>query len=134
MRFSQFIDLALVILLIAILALALTGTLTLAVVEGKSMEPLLWTGDVVIVYKTSEMRVGDVVIYEGRGNYVIHRIIEIRDNCYVIKGDNNALPDGCIPKELVTGKVLSIGSSVIKVPGIGYLTLLIRSLLERVMT
>jgi hypothetical protein len=35
MRFSQFIDLALVILLIAILTLALTGTLTLAVVEGK---------------------------------------------------------------------------------------------------
>lgn len=127
MRLSKFADLALAVVFIIILTLTLTGTLTLAVVEGKSMEPLLWTGDVVIVYKSGEIRVGDVVIYEGRGNYVIHRVIEVRNNCYLIKGDNNPLPDGCIPKELVTGKVLSIGNSVIKIPGVGYLTLLMRS-------
>lgn len=127
MRLSKFADLALAVVFITILTLILTGTLTLAVVEGKSMEPLLWTGDVVIVYKSGEIKVGDVVIYEGRGNYVIHRVIEVRNNCYLIKGDNNPLPDGCIPKELIKGKVLSIGDSVIKIPGVGYLTLLMRS-------
>lgn len=127
MRLNQIADLALALAFITILTLALTGMLTLAVVEGKSMEPLLWTGDVVIVYKPNEISVGDVVIYKGRGNYVIHRVIEVRDNCYLIKGDNNPLPDGCIPKELITGKVLSIGNSVIKIPGIGYLTLLMKS-------
>lgn len=127
MRLSQAVDLALGLTFIAVLILTLSGTLTLAVVEGKSMEPLLWTGDVVIVYRSSDVKVGDVVIYLNRGNYVIHRVIEIRSNCYVIKGDNNSLPDGCIPKELITGKVLSIGNSIIKIPGIGYLTLLMRT-------
>ncbi|MGC8975350.1 MAG: signal peptidase I [Thermoprotei archaeon] len=127
MRLSRAVDLVLGLAFVTVLALTLTGTLTLAVVEGRSMEPLLWTGDVVIVYKSGEIRVGDVVIYVNRGNYVIHRVVEIRSNCYIIKGDNNPLPDGCIPKELVIGKVLSIGSSVIKIPGIGYLTLLIRA-------
>ncbi len=127
MRLSRAVDLVLGLAFVTVLALTLTGTLTLAVVEGRSMEPLLWTGDVVIVYKSGEVRVGDVVIYVNRGNYVIHRVVEIRSNCYIIKGDNNPLPDGCIPKELVIGKVLSIGSSVIKIPGIGYLTLLIRA-------
>ncbi|MFN3267913.1 MAG: signal peptidase I [Zestosphaera sp.] len=127
MKLNQITDLALALAFITILTLTLTGTLTLAVVEGKSMEPLLWTGDVVIVYKPNEVSVGDVVIYKGRGNYVIHRVIEVRDNCYLIKGDNNPLPDGCISKELITGKVLSIGNSVIKIPGVGYLTLLMRS-------
>lgn len=126
MKLSHVADLILMLIFITVLTLTLTNTLTLAVVEGKSMEPLLWTGDIVIVYKSDEIRVGDVVIYKSRENYVIHRVIEIRSNCYLIKGDNNPLPDGCIPKELITGKVLSIGSSIIKIPGIGYLTLLMR--------
>ncbi|MEM0025067.1 MAG: signal peptidase I [Zestosphaera sp.] len=126
MRLSQVVDITIALAFIAVLTLTLTGTLTLAVVEGKSMEPLLWTGDVVVVYKSSEIRVGDVVIYESRGSYVIHRVIEVRSNCYLIKGDNNPIPDGCIPKELIAGKVLSIGNSVIKIPGVGYLTLLMR--------
>ncbi|MEM4572576.1 MAG: signal peptidase I [Zestosphaera sp.] len=126
MRLSQVVDITIALAFIAVLTLILTGTLTLAVVEGKSMEPLLWTGDVVVVYKSSEIRVGDVVIYESRGSYIIHRVIEVRSNCYRIKGDNNPIPDGCIPKELIAGKVLSIGNSVIKIPGVGYLTLLMR--------
>lgn len=126
MRLGQVVDITIALAFIAVLTLTLTGTLTLAVVEGKSMEPLLWTGDVVVVYKSSEIRVGDVVIYESRGSYVIHRVIEVCDNGYLIKGDNNPIYDGCIPKELIVGKVLSIGNSVIKIPGVGYLTLLMR--------
>lgn len=126
MKLSYLLDVVLASLLLTLLLLSLSGVLTFAVVEGRSMEPLLWTGDVVIVYKSDDIRVGDVVIYAGRGGYVIHRVVEVRGDCFIIKGDNNPVPDGCIAKERITGKVLSIGSSVIKVPGIGYLTLLVR--------
>ncbi|MEM2020674.1 MAG: signal peptidase I [Zestosphaera sp.] len=126
MRLSRVLDVLMTSLLLATLLLTLTGLLTFAVVEGRSMEPLLWTGDVVMIYKSDDIQVGDVVIYAGLRGYVIHRVIEVRGNCYVIKGDNNPAPDGCIPKELILGEVVSISGSVIKIPGIGYLTLLVR--------
>ncbi|MEM0014994.1 MAG: signal peptidase I [Zestosphaera sp.] len=126
LRLSRILDLVLASLLLTLLLLSLSGMFTFAVVEGRSMEPLLWTGDVVVVYKDSDIGVGDVVIYAGRGGYVIHRVIEVHPDCLLIKGDNNPIPDGCIPKERIVGKVLSIGSSVVKVPGIGYLTLIVR--------
>ncbi len=127
MRLGRVLDALMTSLLLTMLLLTLTGSLTFAVVEGRSMEPLLWTGDVVMIYKSDDIRVGDVVIYAGFRGYIIHRVIEARDNCYVIKGDSNPAPDGCIPKELILGKAVSLRGSVVKIPGIGYLTLLLRS-------
>ena len=73
------------------------GTLTYTNV-GTSMWPLLREGrDMFTLRKKSEnehCRRGDVVLYRRPPNqYVLHRVIEVRRNDYVILGDN------CIAKE-----------------------------------
>lgn len=64
---------------------------------GVSMLPLLRQGkDLLIVTKKAHgrCRVGDVVLYTRTDNkYVLHRVIKVRTNDYVIMGDN------CVTKE-----------------------------------
>lgn len=109
-----------------------------AVVEGKSMEPLLQTGDLVLVVKTSpnDIHVGDIVVYKRPGGeLVIHRVLKIdkagNEYLYFIKGDNNPLPDGDIPYSWILGKVVGINGNVFKVPVLGYLTLGLKSVLGK---
>lgn len=63
---------------------------------GTSMLPLLRQGKdlFTVVRKGPERcRIGDVVLYKRNKQYVLHRIIEVREHDYVILGDN------CIRKE-----------------------------------
>ncbi len=125
-------------LIFVMLILNLTGSIMFAVVEGKSMEPLLQTGDLVLVVKVSpsDIHVGDVVVYKRPGGeLVIHRVLKIdkvgNEYMYFIKGDNNPLPDGDIPYSWILGKVAGIGGDVFKVPVLGYLTLGLKSILGK---
>ena len=72
------------------------GSLTYTNV-GVSMLPLLRQGkDMLIVSKRNgeRCRAGDVVLYRRPpGRYVLHRVIEVRPDDYVILGDN------CVNKE-----------------------------------
>ena len=72
------------------------GTLTYANV-GTSMLPLLREGrDLFTVVKKGRerCRVGDVVLFRrGDGAYVLHRIVEVRPDGYVLLGDN------CVSRE-----------------------------------
>lgn len=72
------------------------------VVEGYSMLPTLYNGDIVIVYKPppDDIKVGDILVYQSlRGELVIHRVVGIKTGpqcnpvCYVTKGDNNPIDD-----------------------------------------
>ena len=59
--------------------------------RGVSMRPLFKTGrDMVIITKPEgELRKYDVVLYrDGKGKYILHRIIAVKDNYFVIRGDN----------------------------------------------
>lgn len=71
------------------------GTLTYRNV-GTSMLPLLKQGrDLFTVTKKSQERCKklDVVLYRRGKNYVLHRVVEVRMEDYVILGDN------CLKKE-----------------------------------
>ena len=72
--------------------LALDGSVVHAI-KGVSMMPLLRQGiDVAVIEKKGEARCKkyDVPLYRRRsdGAYVLHRIFEVRENDYVICGDN----------------------------------------------
>ncbi len=119
------------------IASTISGQSYIAVVSGISMEPILSTGDLVLILPVkdpSEIHVGDVVVYKSTsGRYIIHRvinIINIKGNTYFItKGDNNPVPDTFapglpgVPFESIVGKVVSINSSVLKIPYIGIISL-----------
>ncbi|MCD6428184.1 MAG: signal peptidase I [Desulfurococcales archaeon] len=126
--------------ILTLIVLSLTNQVFLAVVEGRSMEPLLQTGDIVIVHRVSvsDLKLNDIVVYEKNdGSLVIHRIICIRNSSnYVIiitKGDNNMFPDPPITANQVIGKVLGIDGVIIKIPVLGYLSLSIRSVLGSIL-
>ena len=126
---ARALEVALGALVVALLVLAALGYVTLAVVEGTSMEPTLQTGDVVVVIRRvgpEELSVGDIVVYRRGGSLVIHRVVSIGPSGLVTKGDNNWAPDPPVPYEAVAGKVLSVGGATFRVPLVGYLTLLIR--------
>ena len=74
--------------------LALGGPAAFLVVNGKSMEPGLYTDDLVITHKQASYNVGDVVGFRVNGGNVIHRIIggDAEDG-FRTQGDNRTSPD-----------------------------------------
>jgi signal peptidase len=64
-------------------------------------------GDLLVISKDN-YKVGDVVIYnrDDVKYTIVHRIVAEKDGGYVIKGDNNPVPDpGIVREEQVIGKV-----------------------------
>ena len=54
----------------------LGGPASYVIVSGHSMEPTLYTGDLVVVHQRDEYSVGDMVAFEIEGgSQVIHRIV-----------------------------------------------------------
>ena len=78
--------------------LCIIGPYRPMIVMTKSMEPVLKKGDIIIGRKVSDemkLKVGDICSYrpEDAGYTVTHRIIEISDDGYIFKGDNNVEED-----------------------------------------
>ena len=76
-----------------------------SVTKGVSMRPLFKTNrDMVIIRKpTEELRRFDVALYKlPSGKYVLHRVIKVLPDKYVIRGDNTYSRE-YVPKEWVIG-------------------------------
>lgn len=83
----------------------------MTVVNTNSMEPLIDAGDIVCMEKISSsatINVGDICMYGLNSDFILHRVIKIKDNKCLMKGDNNLFADGWIPKEEITHKLISI--------------------------
>lgn len=59
---------------------------------GNSMLPFIKEGEDLLVidaYKDQRLKVGDVILYKrDTGKYVLHRIVSVRKNDYLLRGDN----------------------------------------------
>jgi len=75
--------------------IGLGGSTGYAIVVGTSMEPRLHRGDVVVVRRSADYRVGEVVAYHSRmlDRTVLHRIIAVHGGRYVFRGDANTFTD-----------------------------------------
>lgn len=103
-----------------------------SVIPTGSMIPVVYPGDVVIVAKVpaGAVKLGDVIEYRNAKENVniVHRVIEVQgegnQSVFITKGDNNNTPDtDPVPAQNVIGKV------VLKVAKIGWITILVKSLL-----
>ncbi|MDP8003219.1 MAG: signal peptidase I [Caldisphaera sp.] len=140
--------------IIIIIALLLIGYfsygVTAVIVDGISMKPTLHSGDIVFSYKEpyNKIDIGNIVIYRYYDMLIIHRVIgEYYHNgilCFIIKGDNNPVPDpgypnycgyysvdgfttGGVPYWEIKGVVYTInGNTPLVIPYIGSMTLAIR--------
>lgn len=90
----------------------LGGPAGYVLVSGKSMEPALYSGDLVVTRKQSDYRVGDVVAFRvpqgepAEGGIVIHRITGGNaQEGFIVQGDNRSGPDMWRPRpENIVGK------------------------------
>lgn len=77
-------------------------------VGSGSMEPEIGTGDIIIIKKCKEYKIGDIVTYDIEQKYLVtHRIIEQDGEEITTKGDNNNIQDEeKINKGKIYGKVI----------------------------
>ncbi len=90
--------------------LELEGKLV-AINKGRSMMPLLREGrDLMVIEKkgTQRCKKYDAVLYKSGERYVLHRIIKVRENDYVIVGDNCRRLEYGITDEDIIGKLTAV--------------------------
>jgi signal peptidase I len=87
---------------------AVGGQASYVMVRGNSMNPGFHTGDLTIVKAAPNYYVGDIVTYYEPQTKakIIHRIIAVEQDRYVLKGDNNSWIDPFRPtREEIVGKL-----------------------------
>ena len=77
------------------------------VVTG-SMSGTIEINDYVIVHNTKNIELKDIITFRDNNSLVTHRVVEIRGNEIVTKGDANNSSDTVINKDQVIGKVVKI--------------------------
>jgi signal peptidase len=84
---------------------SLNGPVTYTVISGHSMEPSLYTGDLVMVRKQADYKVGDTVLTEVMGGLVMHRIVWLDKTSVRTQGVNNDFEDTwTLPRSAILGK------------------------------
>lgn len=82
----------------------------LARTEGTgSMNPLMRKDSILLFVYPKKVDIGDILIYKNGNHSVVHRVSNITDDGFILKGDNNERADGGIIKEdMIVGKVVGI--------------------------
>lgn len=90
-------------------------TTGLFVVQSGSMQPAISAGSLILVSKAESYRLGDVITYSRGRTLTTHRLVEIRGQEFITKGDANQATDSTtVKKEQILGKL------VLAVPYLGY--------------
>ena len=93
------------------------GRTIIAQTVGDSMEPLLRQGEtqVVLVPVSGPLKRGDLPLYQRpSGQYVLHRVVDVRDGVYYTRGDNRFGEERVEPDWIlgVTSAVIRGGETV----------------------
>lgn len=77
-------------------------------VASGSMEPTIEKQDVVVVKLNEEYGNDDIITFIDNGDFITHRVKEMRDNTVLTMGDANNVSDALVDKANVIGKVVYI--------------------------
>lgn len=77
-----------------------------AVVLSGSMEPTFSKDDLILVKKTDNIAIGDIVVYQSNNSLVVHRVVSIDDDVVITKGDANNIEDSSFDKSAIKGVVI----------------------------
>jgi signal peptidase I len=94
---------------LAVDVLRSSGELRLQV-EGWSMLPSIWPGDVLIVKRVdfSKVAEGEIVLFRRNRRLFAHRVVRSEGSDIVTRGDSMAAPDSPVEKDEIMGRVSSI--------------------------
>ena len=93
----------------------------MAVILSGSMEPSMSVGDLIIVHESNDYVIGDAVVFQEGGMLITHRVVDIREDEYITKGDANNAED----KPILVSNI--VGEVILCVPGLGNLVNVIKS-------
>ena len=106
----------------------LNTTYPMAAITSGSMWPVLKEGDLIFIegIAKEELAVGDVVVYRNHdgGTFTIHRIVDLREDELVTKGDANFNKDDPIAYEDVVGRTVTVRGSYLRLPHLGAITVM----------
>ena len=107
-KIKDFIFRIIYILLIIYLLIfipSLWGKKPLVVISG-SMEPILKVGGILYYEKINinEFEEGDILVYQTKEHIISHRIVDITNDGFITKGDNNKVLDSKVNLNQVLGK------------------------------
>ncbi|MCK5321260.1 hypothetical protein KAJ38_01660 [Candidatus Pacearchaeota archaeon] len=81
-------------------------------------------GDMIFVVAAENIRIGDVIIFNGgTTNPLIHRVVNVGDS-YSTKGDNYKTNSKQLPSEKIIEEDQLIGKALFKVPFVGWAKLI----------
>jgi len=93
-----------------------------AIVISGSMSGSIEVNDMIIIRKTGDYAVGDIITFYSGENLVTHRIVDTNQAGYITRGDANNAPDSeAVPTEQIVGEVIFV------VRGVGRTVELLRS-------
>lgn len=110
------------------LAYVLKTDYPMASITSGSMWPALHKGDLVVikgVQSKDQIQIGDIVVYQNIKGFTIHRVIKMNENTLITRGDANNVDDTPIKYSELIGKALTYKGKIVKIPKIGYASLLI---------
>lgn len=95
---------------------------TIAVVLTGSMEPTIGVNDLIVIEKTDDYKVDDIVVFQDGNLIVVHRIISINGEEIITAGDNN---DGSLDDPIRESDIY--GEVVKVIPFLGLILKVIKS-------
>jgi len=102
---------------------ALDSDQPIASITSSSMWPVLKRGDIVFIKGVNEkadINLKDIVVFENQRGYTIHRVIKLRDETLVTRGDANNIDDAPVGYDKVVGKAVTWSNgNVVNIPLIG---------------
>jgi len=100
----------------------------MAAISSNSMWPILKQGDIIFIKNISpeDIKVGDVIVWqqEEKG-FVIHRVIKIKENAIITRGDANTAEDPPVAFENIVGKMLEFREKPVRIPYLGKITAMV---------
>lgn len=81
--------------------------LAFLIVTTGSMEPEIKAGELIVIKESNEYKENEIVTFTDQDDFLVtHRIVELKDNSMITKGDNNNLLDGETLLKNIKGKVI----------------------------
>lgn len=76
--------------------------------HGTSMSPFIRDGDRVEMDLPDKPRYGDVLAVSNGQRLLVHRVIDLKGNAVLLKGDHARDPDGWFQPEEIIGKICAV--------------------------
>lgn len=97
----------------------------IAAITSGSMWPELHTGDLVFIEHVEKGNIenGDVIVLKNSEGFTIHRVIELRTNTLVTKGDANFRADEPVSYKAIIGRTYERNGKPLRIPYLGHISM-----------